>query len=528
MVEVTEATHDEDEKYLYGENMDPTKAKSNGAASADAQPIVSAPGVLPAQEIKKDDEEEEEEGEYEESDDDDDDNIQVHIGEVNAATPGPYGTPVNWKKEGIASATLAALPTQGQKKIDVNAVGLINGQPIYEYDLDTEQDEKPWRKPGADISDYFNYSFNEETWKQYCDKQRRMRMESQRSPYTVTQAVNPANNPQVEIEVLPDGRTRVRAGPPPDRKVEGSIHVLGSSEDARRKQKEDELLALALNSTRVLPPGFGGQRPLYTALPGGAVMYNPIPGQQLQPQMMAPPPQTSQNDNTQAETSANVTDTTSTSQPQQIQSLGGPPVIQYITPGGPQIPGLQQILPTSAQVFQPTGGLMGMEFTQQDPFMHPGVMMPQMGTNYNQFPQSDSDAESDGAESRRHRSRRESKHRRHRDRSDRDRSDRDKDRDRERTSSRRDRDRSVVRRSHDHSSKASSERKSKHSSRSSSSVKVEDDGGERKPRVSRRSKAAAAAAAAAATPAEVTVPSEEGDVKKESAVIEVKQEPSGD
>ena len=25
------------------------------------------------------------------------------------------------------------------------------------------------------------------------------------------------------------GRTRVRAGPPPDRKVEGSIHVLGSN-----------------------------------------------------------------------------------------------------------------------------------------------------------------------------------------------------------------------------------------------------------------------------------------------------------
>ena len=43
----------------------------------------------------------------------------------------------------------AALPTQGPKKIDVNAVGLINGQPIYEYDIDTDQDEKPWRKPGA-------------------------------------------------------------------------------------------------------------------------------------------------------------------------------------------------------------------------------------------------------------------------------------------------------------------------------------------------------------------------------------------
>uniref|UniRef100_A0A672QGS9 Pre-mRNA 3'-end-processing factor FIP1 n=1 Tax=Sinocyclocheilus grahami TaxID=75366 RepID=A0A672QGS9_SINGR len=37
-------------------------------------------------------------------------------------------------------------------------------------------EEKPWRKPGADLSDYFNYGFNEDTWKAYCDKQRRLRM----------------------------------------------------------------------------------------------------------------------------------------------------------------------------------------------------------------------------------------------------------------------------------------------------------------------------------------------------------------
>ncbi|XP_047230531.1 pre-mRNA 3'-end-processing factor FIP1 [Girardinichthys multiradiatus] len=31
-------------------------------------------------------------------------------------------------------------------------------------------EEKPWRKSGADISDYFNYGFNEESWKTYCRK----------------------------------------------------------------------------------------------------------------------------------------------------------------------------------------------------------------------------------------------------------------------------------------------------------------------------------------------------------------------
>lgn len=30
--------------------------------------------------------------------------------------------------------------------------------------------------PGADLSDYFNYGFNEETWKAYCEKQRRLQL----------------------------------------------------------------------------------------------------------------------------------------------------------------------------------------------------------------------------------------------------------------------------------------------------------------------------------------------------------------
>lgn len=31
---------------------------------------------------------------------------------------------------------------------------------------------------GADISDYFNYGFTEETWAQYCDRQRRIRADN--------------------------------------------------------------------------------------------------------------------------------------------------------------------------------------------------------------------------------------------------------------------------------------------------------------------------------------------------------------
>lgn len=47
--------------------------------------------------------------------------------------------------------------------------------PTQEFSIDS-LDDKPWRKPGADITDYFNYGFNEDTWRAYCERQKRMRV----------------------------------------------------------------------------------------------------------------------------------------------------------------------------------------------------------------------------------------------------------------------------------------------------------------------------------------------------------------
>jgi pre-mRNA 3'-end-processing factor FIP1 len=58
--------------------------------------------------------------------------------------------------------------------VNLEAVGEYNGQPITELDVDIFED-KPWRKPGADITDYFNYGFNEVTWRAYCAKQKTIR-----------------------------------------------------------------------------------------------------------------------------------------------------------------------------------------------------------------------------------------------------------------------------------------------------------------------------------------------------------------
>lgn len=38
---------------------------------------------------------------------------------------------------------------------------------IFDVNIDTLE-EKPWRTPGVDVTDYFNFGFDEDTWKHYC------------------------------------------------------------------------------------------------------------------------------------------------------------------------------------------------------------------------------------------------------------------------------------------------------------------------------------------------------------------------
>lgn len=43
--------------------------------------------------------------------------------------------------------------------------------------LDFPEDDKPWRRPGTDMTDYFNYGFDEFTWASYCLKQNSLHKE---------------------------------------------------------------------------------------------------------------------------------------------------------------------------------------------------------------------------------------------------------------------------------------------------------------------------------------------------------------
>jgi pre-mRNA 3'-end-processing factor FIP1 len=57
--------------------------------------------------------------------------------------------------------------------IDPTIPGVHEGRPIFEHDMDALAD-KPWRKPGSNISDWFNYGFDEISWEAYCYRRRQL------------------------------------------------------------------------------------------------------------------------------------------------------------------------------------------------------------------------------------------------------------------------------------------------------------------------------------------------------------------
>lgn len=131
-------------------------------------------------------------GSDDDDDDDSDDDINVVIGDIKSA-PSTYN--IKQRPNLLAGATAAdkAKPAaQGGKFSieDFEGAGTINGVAVHEFSIDSLE-EKPWRKPGADITDYFNYGFNEETWRAYCERQKRFRVaESGVGLASLTQNVN--------------------------------------------------------------------------------------------------------------------------------------------------------------------------------------------------------------------------------------------------------------------------------------------------------------------------------------------------
>ncbi|KAF7806513.1 FIP1[V]-like protein isoform X1 [Senna tora] len=81
---------------------------------------------------------------------------------------------------------------------------------IFDIDIDSFE-EKPWKYPGVDASDFFNFGLNEESWKDYCRQLEQLRLES---------------TMQSKIRVYESGRTEQEYDPdlPPELAAATGVH----------------------------------------------------------------------------------------------------------------------------------------------------------------------------------------------------------------------------------------------------------------------------------------------------------------
>eukprot|EP00038_Savillea_parva_P011353 m.196933 g.196933 ORF g.196933 m.196933 type:complete len:447 (-) comp19951_c0_seq1:86-1426(-) len=203
---------DDEDAFLYGDEPDTTSVPSNATDiksepghTTDTQSDVTEPAEKT---VRQPDEGDGEEGgavnddDDSDDDEDDDDDFAITIqgakaGEVEETNAESGGASTNQTTETPASTTTTstgveakpaakghAEPTAAEladaaaiiTKSALYAGAEIDGTNVYEFQLDSLE-EKGWTKPGANIKDFFNYGFNEETWRLYCAKQRALREE---------------------------------------------------------------------------------------------------------------------------------------------------------------------------------------------------------------------------------------------------------------------------------------------------------------------------------------------------------------
>ncbi|KAJ8951790.1 hypothetical protein NQ318_019763 [Aromia moschata] len=242
----------EDDQWLYGETADgnivdgPSEPQNDEQTQEDdlspAEPNQTVdddgpPGVDDTEKTNGQEEDGVEDGEVrqngddsekEDLDDESDDDVNVVIGDIKATTTSEGGLLTS-----VGDKNKPAQQQQQPGKFSVeefDQIGTINGVPATEYNLDSLED-KPWRKPGADITDYFNYGFNEDTWRAYCERQKRMRVNESGVGLAPMNAIGLPRGP---VPIMNDNSKYAgnflgirKAGPPPFRKLTGGIDVIG-------------------------------------------------------------------------------------------------------------------------------------------------------------------------------------------------------------------------------------------------------------------------------------------------------------
>ncbi|KAI3320174.1 Fip1-domain-containing protein [Xylariaceae sp. AK1471] len=188
---------DDDDDFYAPEEPTTQSAESASAAAANAN-ANNAPTELQQDEDLEEGEEEDEGAEMEDSDSDIDiiterkDGTKAppptqsrysdirNIPQRSTSTDTSTKPPVK-KEEPSKGFSGAELPPVSTSTIDVNAIPVYKpaGKPITQVNIDQDlpENDKPWRKPGTDLSDYFNYGFDEFTWALYAAKQDNVRGE---------------------------------------------------------------------------------------------------------------------------------------------------------------------------------------------------------------------------------------------------------------------------------------------------------------------------------------------------------------
>ncbi|KAK9248376.1 Fip1 motif-domain-containing protein [Lipomyces tetrasporus] len=123
--------------------------------------------------------------EDEEDEDDSDIEFVIEAAPGQEVEPHPGKAPYSSVRVAGQQAKVPGTPSKsddsksGQAKtseVDLDKVPELDETLLTQVDLDALE-EKPWRKPGADITDYFNYGFDEFSWTTYCLRQDKLRDE---------------------------------------------------------------------------------------------------------------------------------------------------------------------------------------------------------------------------------------------------------------------------------------------------------------------------------------------------------------
>ncbi|KAF8093828.1 hypothetical protein N665_0377s0038 [Sinapis alba] len=151
----------------------------------------------------------------------------------------------DWRPMGMRIASAAQKGYNHQTWGGGNTAGrgldftLPSHKTIFEFDIDAFE-EKPWRFQGVDITDYFNFGLNEESWKDYCKQLDQRRIET---------------TMQSRIRVYESGRTDQGYDPDLPPELAAATGAQGVPVASSNLVKPDTTQGDSANIRPPLPPG---------------------------------------------------------------------------------------------------------------------------------------------------------------------------------------------------------------------------------------------------------------------------------